>query len=51
MSIILFMTLIALMGLNAYYIYDNVVDKVAHVNTLFIIVILCLSAVTLMAPK
>ena len=51
MYYIWFMTFVALMSLDAYFIYDNIVDKVAHVNTLYIIVVLCLSATTFMVPK
>jgi hypothetical protein len=51
MNLVWLMTFVALLALNGYYIYDNVVDKVAHVNTLFVIVVLCLSATTLMAPR
>ena len=51
MNVVWLMTLVSLVGLNAYNIYDNVMDKVMHINTLFIIIVLCLSATTLMAPR
>ena len=45
------MTFVSLAALNAYNVYDNVMEKIYHLNTLFIIVVMCMSATAMMAPR
>lgn len=44
------LTFVALLSVNSYWIYDNIVDKYFQLNTLLIVAVLLLSAVTFMAP-
>jgi len=51
MNLIWLMTLVALMAMNSYYIFSDVVDRIANVNTLMIIAVFCFSATTFMVPR
>jgi len=51
LNLIWLMTLVALMAMNSYYIFSDVVDRIANVNTLMIIAVFCFSATTFMVPR